>query len=138
MKYNWTRNLLSGAGEAKLMSVGNVVDPDFLTMFSFPLVRGNAETALSDPQAISRVNLYSQSYRGIHPSDRLYQFHEPFHRPQRKAGKGSGHPQSSGASKPGLLVQFIGESILIATLAGLLSVAGISMPSPTRRIQQLV
>ncbi len=49
---NWTRNLLSGAGEAKLMSVGNVVDPDFLTMFNFPLVRGNVGTALSDPQAI--------------------------------------------------------------------------------------
>jgi putative ABC transport system permease protein len=49
---NWTRNLLSGAGDAKLMSIGNVVDPDFLTMFSFPLVRGNAGTALNDPQAI--------------------------------------------------------------------------------------
>jgi putative ABC transport system permease protein len=49
---NWTRNLLSGAGEAKLMSVGDVVDPDFLTMFSFPLVQGNAETALSDRSCI--------------------------------------------------------------------------------------
>jgi hypothetical protein len=49
---NWTRNLLSGAGETKLMSIGNVVDPDFLTMFSLPLTHGNAETARSDPQAI--------------------------------------------------------------------------------------
>ena len=34
------------------MSTGNVVDPDFLAMFSFPLLNGNAATALNDPHSI--------------------------------------------------------------------------------------
>ena len=51
-RVQWTRNLLSDGNDVKLMSVGNVVDSDFLTMFSFPLLRGDAATALDDPQAI--------------------------------------------------------------------------------------
>lgn len=51
-RVNWTRNLFSAEGEKKLMSVGAVVDPGFLTMFSFPLLKGNATTALYDPHSI--------------------------------------------------------------------------------------
>jgi hypothetical protein len=35
-----------------LQSVGAVVDPGFLTMFSFPLLKGNAQTALNDPHSL--------------------------------------------------------------------------------------
>ncbi|MBS1596922.1 MAG: ABC transporter permease [Bacteroidetes bacterium] len=51
-RVSWTQNLLSDGGEKKLESVGAVVDPDFLTMFSFPLLQGNINTALSNPHSI--------------------------------------------------------------------------------------
>ena len=51
-RVNWTRNLLSDNGEKKLMSVGAVVDEGFLTMFSFPLLYGNATLALNNPHSI--------------------------------------------------------------------------------------
>ncbi|SEI52127.1 duplicated orphan permease [Dyadobacter sp. SG02] len=40
------------AGTNKFNKKGNYVDPDFLTMLSFPLVKGNPETALNDPNSI--------------------------------------------------------------------------------------
>jgi putative ABC transport system permease protein len=49
---NWTRNLFTGPGNVKLLSTGNTVDSDFLSMFSFPLLYGNVATALHDPQGI--------------------------------------------------------------------------------------
>lgn len=46
----WTRNLLlDPQQDRKLMSAGMVVDPGFLSMFSFPLLRGNEQTVLKDP-----------------------------------------------------------------------------------------
>jgi predicted permease len=40
------------AGDKKLSKKGTYVDPDFLQMFSFPLIRGNVGTALNDPNSI--------------------------------------------------------------------------------------
>lgn len=40
------------AGEQKLSKTGHYVDPDFLKMFTFPLVKGNAEQVLKDPYSI--------------------------------------------------------------------------------------
>lgn len=51
-RVSWTRNLLSDGAEKKLESTGFVVDPDFLTMFSFPLLDGNINSALNDPHSI--------------------------------------------------------------------------------------
>lgn len=39
-------------GNEKFKKRGLYVDPDFLKMFSFPLVKGNVETALHDPNSI--------------------------------------------------------------------------------------
>ena len=39
-------------GEKKLGKYGHFADPDFLRMFSFPLVKGNADKVLSDPYSI--------------------------------------------------------------------------------------
>jgi putative ABC transport system permease protein len=44
-------NLFSYAGK-RLQSGGLSADPAFLTMFSFPLVKGNAQTALRDKHAV--------------------------------------------------------------------------------------
>ncbi|MEM6843052.1 MAG: ABC transporter permease [Bacteroidota bacterium] len=40
------------ADEQKVRQIGQYVDPDFLDMFSFPLIKGNRATALNDPQSI--------------------------------------------------------------------------------------
>lgn len=47
-----TRNLLTVNGDKKLLSTGAVVDPGFLTMFSFPLLEGNSRTVFNDPHSI--------------------------------------------------------------------------------------
>jgi len=39
-------------GDKHFADPGNIVDPDFLKIFSYPLVRGNVETALSSPRSI--------------------------------------------------------------------------------------
>ncbi|MGX5820971.1 ABC transporter permease [Chitinophaga lutea] len=40
------------SGENKVSKRGTSVDPDFLRMFTFPVISGNAETALNDPNSI--------------------------------------------------------------------------------------
>jgi putative ABC transport system permease protein len=40
------------AGEQKLSKEGYYADPDFLKMFTFPLIKGNVEQALKDPYSI--------------------------------------------------------------------------------------
>lgn len=39
-------------GNKKFKKRGRYVDPDFLKMFTFPMIQGNAETALNDPNSI--------------------------------------------------------------------------------------
>lgn len=51
-RVNWTKNLFTGTTNEKLLSVGNTVDSDFLSMFSFPLLYGNVTTAMHNPQGI--------------------------------------------------------------------------------------
>jgi putative ABC transport system permease protein len=48
---NWTKNLFT-VGDVHLLSIGNVVDSDFLNMFSLPLIHGNPATSLDDPNSI--------------------------------------------------------------------------------------
>ena len=53
-RINWgSRNLLTGdTMTAGIMSSGNVVDPDFLKMFTLPFKTGDPKSALNDPQAM--------------------------------------------------------------------------------------
>ena len=46
-RLNWTQNKLFSIGDRRLTVPGTFADPDFLTMFSFPLVKGNIKTALA-------------------------------------------------------------------------------------------
>ena len=46
-----------------------VVDPSFLTMFSFPLIRGNQHTALNDPYAIVITEKMAKRMFGENGSD---------------------------------------------------------------------
>ncbi|RFZ86030.1 ABC transporter permease [Mucilaginibacter terrenus] len=45
-------NFLFTIGNKHLNLPGNFTDPDFLTMFSFPLVKGNPKTALNDMKSV--------------------------------------------------------------------------------------
>src|ERR1043166_4932937 len=46
-RVNWSQTLLFSVGDKRLNVKGTMVDPDFLTMFSFPLLKGDANTALN-------------------------------------------------------------------------------------------
>jgi putative ABC transport system permease protein len=48
-RVNWDEALLLTYGEKKLNIVGNMVDPDFLTMFDFPFLKGDPNGALNRP-----------------------------------------------------------------------------------------
>jgi putative ABC transport system permease protein len=48
----WNRNLLFSVGDKNLPVSGTMVDADFLTMFSFPLVKGNTGAAFNNPYSI--------------------------------------------------------------------------------------
>jgi putative ABC transport system permease protein len=52
------------SGEKKVGKDGHFADPGFLKMFTFPLVRGNVETALKDPYSIVLTQSLSQTLFG--------------------------------------------------------------------------
>jgi len=51
-RVNWGQTLLFSLGDKRLNVPGTMVDPDFLTMFSFPLVKGNTHNALATVYSI--------------------------------------------------------------------------------------
>ncbi|MGH2564386.1 MAG: ABC transporter permease, partial [Ginsengibacter sp.] len=51
-RVGWDETYLFTVGEKKMNIVGNPVDKDFLTMFRFPFVEGNMNTALNNPYNI--------------------------------------------------------------------------------------
>jgi ABC-type antimicrobial peptide transport system permease subunit len=52
VRVNWQSNYLFSIGDKRLTLKGNIVDPGFLQMFSFPLITGNPKTALKDVSSI--------------------------------------------------------------------------------------
>ncbi|HVZ98244.1 MAG TPA: ABC transporter permease, partial [Chitinophagaceae bacterium] len=44
-RITWGENYLFTVGDKSLKANGNLVDPSFLSMFSFPMIRGNANNA---------------------------------------------------------------------------------------------
>jgi ABC-type antimicrobial peptide transport system permease subunit len=51
-RVGWDEAILFGVGDKKINIKGTMVDPDFLTMFEFPLLKGNMNTALDKPEDI--------------------------------------------------------------------------------------
>lgn len=51
-RVNWNQSILFSYGEKRITLNGTMTDEDFLTMFSFPLVKGNVKTALKNPYGI--------------------------------------------------------------------------------------
>lgn len=52
VRVNHPRSFLFSVGDKKMTVSGNMVDTGFLQMFSFPLVKGDAKTALKDGSSI--------------------------------------------------------------------------------------
>ena len=52
VRVNWPRQFLFSVGDKRLTVGGNMVDTGFLQMFSFPLLKGNAQTALNNGTSI--------------------------------------------------------------------------------------
>ncbi len=63
-RVNYTRNLLATLSDKKIESTGAVVDPDFLTMFSFPLQKGNLNTALNELNSIILTPKLAKAFLG--------------------------------------------------------------------------
>ncbi|MFT3679010.1 MAG: ABC transporter permease [Ferruginibacter sp.] len=51
-RFFWDESFLFTVGEKKMNVTGNMVDPDFLTMFRFPFLEGDINTALNNPTDI--------------------------------------------------------------------------------------
>jgi putative ABC transport system permease protein len=51
-RVDWQSRLLFSVGDKRLMIKGNVVDSIFLQVFTFPMVEGDAKTALNDGHSI--------------------------------------------------------------------------------------
>ena len=51
-RVNYDMPLLFSKEKLRLKALGNIVDPDFLRMFSFPLLKGDASTALNEINSV--------------------------------------------------------------------------------------
>lgn len=60
----WENELLFSVGEKVGKEKGRYVGPDFFDMFSFPLLEGNAKTALSSPDNIVISQKVAENYFG--------------------------------------------------------------------------
>ncbi len=52
VRVNWTQQYLFSVGQKRIMGDGNIVDSNFLELFSFPLLQGDPSRALLEPTSI--------------------------------------------------------------------------------------
>jgi len=63
-RINWNQNLLFAYGDKRLKEEGTMADPGLLTMFDFPLIKGNMKTSLSNPQSIIITQAFAKKLFG--------------------------------------------------------------------------
>jgi putative ABC transport system permease protein len=66
-RVSWSADNLFTVGDKSIKAKGNFVDPAFLSMFSFPLVNGNASTVLKDPSSIVLTQKLAKNIFGNDP-----------------------------------------------------------------------
>jgi putative ABC transport system permease protein len=64
VRVNHGNNFLFSVGDKRITKEGNIVDTGFLQMFSFPLLKGNAATALNDMHSIVITEATAKSVFG--------------------------------------------------------------------------
>lgn len=52
VRVNWVAAFILKNGDKQIQTEGNLVDPGFLTMFNFPLIKGDPKSALNDKYSI--------------------------------------------------------------------------------------
>ncbi len=60
----WSTDLLFNYGDKNIKSKGNEVDKSFLTMFTFPLLKGDPEHALDDVHSVVLTEKFAQNLFG--------------------------------------------------------------------------
>ncbi len=63
-RMDWGSNILFSIGDKRLMAKGNAADSNFLQVFTFPLLNGNAKTALENPNNIVVTESFGKSLFG--------------------------------------------------------------------------
>ncbi|HEY6974873.1 MAG TPA: ABC transporter permease [Chitinophagaceae bacterium] len=63
-RIDWGSNFLFSIGEKRITEQGNIVDSDFLRIFSFPLLKGNPKTVLNDMHAIVLTEKFAKTLFG--------------------------------------------------------------------------
>ncbi len=64
-RIGWNGSTLFGFGDKNIKATGTWADPSFLTMFSFPLLKGNATTALNDPYSLVITEKMARKLFGV-------------------------------------------------------------------------
>jgi ABC-type antimicrobial peptide transport system permease subunit len=64
VRVNWPNNFLFSVGEKRITEQGNIVDSGFLRMFSFPLLKGDPNTALNDMHSIILTEKFAKKLFG--------------------------------------------------------------------------
>ncbi len=64
-RISWNQAILFGYGDKIIKATGTWADPSFLTMFSFPLLKGNPSTALIDPYSLVITEKMSRKLFGV-------------------------------------------------------------------------
>jgi len=63
-KVSWSNEANLKVGDNSINKSGRYVDPDFLEMFSFPVIQGDVKTALKDPKSIVLTESLARSLFG--------------------------------------------------------------------------
>jgi ABC-type antimicrobial peptide transport system permease subunit len=63
-RVNWPQNCLFSVGDKRIMAAGNAVDSIFLQIFTFPLLKGDANTALMEPNSVVLAESLAQGLYG--------------------------------------------------------------------------
>ncbi len=67
-RYNYDDTFLFSVDEKRIKSTGTIVDPDFLNMFSFPLIEGNIKTVLEDVNSVVITETFAKKLFGDQPA----------------------------------------------------------------------
>ena len=63
-RVDWTQDMLFTVGDKRVVAKGNVVDSTFLSMFTFPLLRGNPTTVLNGANTLVVTEKLAQKLFG--------------------------------------------------------------------------
>ncbi len=67
-RYNYDDTFLFSVDEKRIKATGTIVDPDFLKMFSFPLIEGNIETVFEDVNSVVITETFAKKLFGNEPA----------------------------------------------------------------------